>query len=374
MTLPSMSKPALILCLMLVPHFQPRAQGEPEKADFKTVDGVKIEGAFYPSNKGNKAPCVIILHDFDAKGGSSKTTEWISLATTLQKEGYAVLTFDFRGYGKSKEVTPLFWRAPQNMNLRGARLKTPPAEIDHKDFPPTYYRQLVNDVAAAKAWLDTVNDSGSLNSRNVIVIGAGQGATVGLMWMASEFKRHRGVTVLEPLGAPPIPTRLEEESAGSDLVAGIWLSFSPTLGGQRVTPTRWFQEVGRTNKLPMAFINGNAGHDKANDQSLAYLKTIYPQYVRGKAITDKNYQYTAELTVKASLSGSKLLQEGLETDARIVKYLTNLNNDRTSTNQWRRRNNRDNYFFWKVGATPVLAWIKGEDVPMALPFAIIGLQ
>jgi len=382
MTLSSMSKLALILCLLLVPLSQARAQGEPQKIGFDTSDGVKIGGTFYPSNKGNKAPCVLILHDFDAKGGSSQTNEWISLATTLQKEGYSVLTFDFRGYEKSKEVNPMvFWKVPHNQGFRGAKSPKPPEKIDHKDFAlqPLYYRQLVNDVAAAKAYLDNENDSGTLNSRNLIVIGAGQGATVGLMWMAAEFKRHRGVTVVEPssgLVAVPTPTRLEDETAGADLVAGIWLSFSPTLGGKAVPPIRtWLQEVGRTNKLPMAFINGNEKHDPANNLSIGYLRAIYPQYERGKPIKDKNLQFTAELTIKANLTASKLLQEGSETDTNIVKYLANLNSARTAA-QWKKRNNKDNYFFWKspLGGPPLLAWIKGEEVPQSLPFGVIGLQ
>jgi len=86
----------LIGCLIL---FSPAwARGESESVGFNTFDGVKIEGTFYPSSKGTKAYTVLLLHDFDKNGGSSRTNEWDALATSLQKAEYAVLSFDFRGF------------------------------------------------------------------------------------------------------------------------------------------------------------------------------------------------------------------------------------------------------------------------------------
>jgi hypothetical protein len=320
---------------------------------------------------------VLVLHDFDKSGGSSRTDEWDSLATRLQKEGYAVLSFDFRGFGQSTGVSPIFWKAQQNQLFRGAKMPKPPATISHKEFAPVYYRQLVNDVAAAKAWLDNENDAGSLNSRNVIVIGAGQGATVGLMWMASEYKRHRGIQVQELLVGQPIPVRLDDEPAGSDLIAGIWLSLSPSLAGYQMPVSNWIKEIGKTNKLPMAFIHGEEKSDPANLQAVNYLKTIYPDFKRGTAIKDKDLKYTGEKSIAAKLTGSKLLQANLGTDTFIVEqYLTPLTTDRSPA-QWKKRDNKTSYFFWRVAPPPikpVLAWIKGEEVPLALPAAVVGLR
>ena len=67
-----------------------------------TADGVKLNANFYPSEKKN-APTVLMLHPI-GDGKSSKAPEWKSLADALQKGGYAVLTFDFRGHGDSTTI------------------------------------------------------------------------------------------------------------------------------------------------------------------------------------------------------------------------------------------------------------------------------
>ena len=86
------------------------AQNQPENVAFETVDEVELHGTFYPSNQSTRAPCVLILHDLS--GNASGWNEWATLTTQLQRNGFAVLQFDFRGYGKSTAVQPAFWKAP----------------------------------------------------------------------------------------------------------------------------------------------------------------------------------------------------------------------------------------------------------------------
>src|SRR5438309_2015728 len=90
-----------------------RAQdGKGEKVHFDTVDGVTIHGLFFPAAKRN-SPTVLMLH---ALGDDPRKKAWLSLADTLNKEGYAVLAFDFRGHGSSTAIdTSLFWKFPRNM-------------------------------------------------------------------------------------------------------------------------------------------------------------------------------------------------------------------------------------------------------------------
>src|SRR5262245_8912552 len=77
-------------------------QNKFEKGNLKTGDGVKIVGSSWGSSKGKKGPVVLLLHDFKAdKGGNSHADGWDSLDEALNKEGYAVLSFDFRGHGDS---------------------------------------------------------------------------------------------------------------------------------------------------------------------------------------------------------------------------------------------------------------------------------
>src|SRR5262249_8605842 len=144
---------------------------EEKKADFKRVpfrtgDGVELQGTFYPSPTGKRDACVLLLHNIDMrKGGSSHPDGWGHLAEGVQKDGYEVLSFDFRGFGESKGVGKEFWDArknPHNQMLKGARKQ--PDSIDQKDFPVNYYPYLTTDIAAAKAFLDRKNDAGEVNS------------------------------------------------------------------------------------------------------------------------------------------------------------------------------------------------------------------
>src|SRR4051812_21681876 len=99
-----------LLALLLVP-ITALGQAKSERVSIKTVDGVDLIGNFYAGNKGT-APVVMLLHAYEK---DSRSKDWISLAESLQKAGYAVLSFDFRGHGESTGVDPfLFWSNPTN--------------------------------------------------------------------------------------------------------------------------------------------------------------------------------------------------------------------------------------------------------------------
>src|SRR4051794_24073060 len=100
---------ASLVCLPLL-SLPSLAQGKADKVRFSTIDGVEIMGNFYHAKP--QAPVVMLLHAFES---SSRTKDWTNLAESLQKAGYAVLSFDFRGHGESTEVDPaLFWNTPAN--------------------------------------------------------------------------------------------------------------------------------------------------------------------------------------------------------------------------------------------------------------------
>src|SRR4051794_2517889 len=107
-----------ILALLVTLAVSPSAsgQGKGEEVNFETIDGVKIQGTYWSSAKAKKAPVVMMLHDFKAgKGGNRGEAGWKSLAEGLNKQGFAVLTFDFRGHGESTTVNPMvFWNYPFN--------------------------------------------------------------------------------------------------------------------------------------------------------------------------------------------------------------------------------------------------------------------
>lgn len=350
------------------------AKGDSRGVSFRTSDGVELQGNFYPApGSGAKDACVLMLHNFSARtGGDSHEENWDRLAAELQKAGYAVLTFDFRGFGKSKTVDKEFWnkfKNPQNQTIRNAARM--PETIDRADFRSDYYPNLANDVAAAKAYLDRKNDGREVNASNLVVIGAGEGATVGALWMASELHRKKDRASLTP-GLPP---DLDQPEA-RDFTCAVWLSISPSLAGIRVPVRNWLVEVGRDQKVPMAFVYGTKEKDKV---SMNFAQNVVSQ-IKPKAGSKKfdpkdtadPRAYTGEKKLDTSLSGAQLLQRSLDTEKWITKtYLADLF-DARPVREWRKRDSERFAYVWSfpMMRAPMLAKAPGEETPRPLPLQL----
>lgn len=71
-----------------------RGQDAFEPVRFKTLDGLNLEGRFYPGDLKNGVVCAHMY--------PSDQTSYEGLARDLSRKGYPVLTFNFRGYGNSE--------------------------------------------------------------------------------------------------------------------------------------------------------------------------------------------------------------------------------------------------------------------------------
>jgi hypothetical protein len=107
----------------------------------------------------------------------------------------------------------------------------------------------VNDIAAAKRFLDRKNDAGECNSANVVLVGAEEGATLGALWLAAEWQRQRLVLDASFGGV------LSSHQSGEDIVCAVWLSMRPTLGRWKVPAKRWLGPPVR-EAVPMVFLYG----------------------------------------------------------------------------------------------------------------------
>jgi hypothetical protein len=174
---------------------------------------------------------------------------------------------------------------------------------------------------------------------------------------------------------------LATDSEGSDLMAGIWLSISPTLAGQATFAKSWLGDVGKTHKLPMVFIYGK--DDTAGDAlALAELKSIIPNFERGKPPADKELQFTGEKAIPGTkLKGQQLLQKSLETESWIVtNYIAPLRERHHRFKQWSKKDYDDSIYFWSPVVPPpaalgglVEAKGKGEKAPRILPVGPSGI-
>jgi pimeloyl-ACP methyl ester carboxylesterase len=320
--------------------------------DFKTFDGVTLHGTFYPNPSGKKDAVAILLHEPNlSKGGSTQQEGWSDLAAALQADGYAVLMFDFRGFGESKSVNPeVFYKQSQNMNLiRGAARK--PSQINYKDFTSRYIPYLVNDIAAAKAYLDRQNDQKACNTSSVIVVGAGESAALGALWMANETRRAKDkANVL--LGGPPMLGDPESK----DLAAGVWLSASPTVGGASAPWSRFIAEVTREQKIPMLFVHG-----EGDKKGAAFAKQHSV-----KAAKDKEAGYPRAVGVPgASSAGHRLLGRGEPSEKLILDALRSVMEKRGSK-EWSERKVEASQFWYTQGKVKQPLKVNkrpGEEVP-----------
>jgi pimeloyl-ACP methyl ester carboxylesterase len=343
------AKSFLVMAIVVLLAPAVRAQGKVESIKFKTVDGVTIKGNYYPGENTN-APTVMLLHNLNE---NRKKKNWLNLAVELQKKGYAVLTFDFRGHGESTAVEPeVFWSKPYlffNQYVKKGQ------EIDNK-FDKRYLPALVNDIAAAKSYLDKRNDAKELNSSRLILIGAETGATLGALWLKSEWQRYPAQ--LHPSLGKPIQDRfgryyadLKKPAEGSAVINCVWLSISPTLGSRQVDLVSLLYKAAKERKVPMAFMHSK--EDKSGKTLATNLENKLVAFVKknGKQVRDDQYSFTGAVEVDSGkLKGQELLQA--KNIQGLCDYLDNATKDRGE--DWTERDFRKTAYVWYFGPTQTL--------------------
>jgi pimeloyl-ACP methyl ester carboxylesterase len=341
-----------------------------------TVDGVDLEGTYYPNPGGRKEACVLLLHNFDkANGGDSHKDGWDHLAEALQKKGYAVLSFDFRGFGESKKVNPeKFWRYPHNQVVKPVE-KSVKDRIDQKYFPPQYYAVLVNDIAAAKAFLDRRNDAREVNTSNLIVVGAGEGATLGALWLSTQCRLQKDKQPPGP-GGLAIGLPMLDDPESKDVACAAWLTVSPTLAGRSMAGQvkSCLQDAVRLGKIRMAFVYG------AGDKAGETVAKDYAEHVIGRdPKNDYKLMVARQPIAGTKLTGSKLLDETLDTEKWIIDTLLDNALEKRTNVEWKRRDIEKYRYFWALpkpgpGARLSLAKPPGEELPGLIPGTFFGGQ
>lgn len=366
---------------------KPKDKSKAEDVRFTSGDYVELRGYWYPSTKRKHGATVLLLHRM---GGNCREDGWESLAEKLHSEGYAVLAFDFRGHGRSVKLADenKFWSLAQNnTGVSGFRLGSGrvPETISQSDFRPTYYPYLINDIYAAKIFIESRNDGAECNASRLILIGAEEGATLGLMWMDAELRRFRSPRLGE----------LDAKPEGKDVICGIWLSLSRNLGRRNMgtSMTQWLRETGGSKdfKIPMAFVYGDKDSD-ADRFASSCLKLIKPNHVRSKngdPMSKKDPMLaTGEIGIKDSkLSGSKLLNKELDTENWIVnKYLagavfnkkgelnTSVEYYKDLSADWYERATNSSMYMYKVGLRLIPTKLGvAEKTMLPVPIPQLGL-
>jgi alpha-beta hydrolase superfamily lysophospholipase len=330
---------------MLIANESVRAQANVENVNILTADGVKLRGQFFPAEKKCLAT-VIMLHSI-GEGKSMKVAEWKKLAESLQKADYSVLMFDFRGHGDSTEIASPkdFWNMKANgLNVRGKNKD----EIDVKDYIKqggAYLPVLVNDIAAARAYLDRRNDtSKDCNTSSIIVIGADTGATLGAIWMNSEGYRYK----YTPAASPLMKAEWAKTPEGNDIIGAVFLSISSSLEKRKVSIPAILKSACKDKGTAAYFLSGK---DDAK-----FAKTLEANL---KVSKSNKHQFIGATELKTDLSGMKLLTKGTNADEAILKYLDGVVDDRKA--EWSEHDFEKSIYFWRPpSGQPNQAKKKGE--------------
>jgi pimeloyl-ACP methyl ester carboxylesterase len=336
---------ALAVALLVAgptPGLAQKKRPDAQSVVIPTADGARLAATLYPNPGGRRDAVVVFLHHFDArKGGSSADAGWFDLAAELVADGYVVLAFDFRGFGDSQEVdAKRFWSQPHNRThlTRRPDRGVAPDLIRHDLFKASYFPYLVNDVAAVKAYLDRENDARRLNSANVILIGAGDGATVGALWLAHEARRRRSLAAgkrLVRLGDPEV----------NHVTAAVWLAPTPAIGSRPVNPAVWCEEAGLHHRVPMAFVHGQ--HDGPGENlAIRLLRTVRPGGPRMPGMQNT----CREAIAGTALRGAALLDRDLGTVDFLKTYLAAALNQRRQP--WALKNHDTSAYYYTEGDPP----------------------
>jgi pimeloyl-ACP methyl ester carboxylesterase len=323
-----------------------------------------LAGTLYHGWKSKRGLTVLMLHDL---GSNRSSPGWKRLAEALQAEGHTVLTFDFRGHGDSRRVSSQFWRYPVNKYLNSYKLNTiaelQPTLLNLTDFPTEYRPWLIEDIVAARTYLDRLHDdpSGPVNTFNLVVLGAGQAAALGSLWLATEGLRYNGSDI-----GNKILLRWEEKRS---VLQAVWIGMADPLKLRPFGIHNWLEGAHAKPAVPITFIYGEEDIDTYSLLSEPIRKKFGTPFV----------------IPGARLSGQELLDTDTQAAARIQKYLVksfqSLPPQSSPPVNWVPRKIKSLRSFWRLeahnGKKKVVRWVVakrvGDESLLPVPFLPLGI-
>lgn len=345
---------ALAVALAVSDGGRPARAADPVEETILTADGVRLKGLFHKATEnadkqGNAV--VVLLYSPGPDRTMTKPGDWGGLADKLNKEGFHVFRFDWRGHGKSTDIqdTQAFWKNPvtgpwNNKYIKGANKRPVKNDLSVKtDISPRYFPAYVNDLAAVRMYLDQKNDQGDLNSSSVYLIGAGDTAALGMLWTAAEWIRPAvRPELLAGQQYELVPTAgvVANPAAGADVAGAVWLS----AGRSPSVPERALKDwVANTQKLrdanPMLFLYGEKDAPGQKDAKVYFDEVLVAKGNKGVGVKPLEQTFLTPVEGAKSLSGVNLLGQNaqLKTEDTIVKYLLARQKDRASITRKERR-------------------------------------
>lgn len=252
----------------------------PRAVELETSDGVDLAVQYYPSDKGEEAVPVMILHGYKEDGNMYE-----DLALFLQQKGHAVIVPDLRAHGESTELKV---NDDKTIDLK-------PEKIRAADM----IKMVKYDVEAVKQFLIAENNKGALNIDKLCVIGSEMGAVIAMNWSVLDWswpnlaigKQGKDVKALVLL-SPEYSSRglgIERAFASNDVRQ---LSFLIVVGEEDSKSARYAERIyGKLKKY----------HPEPAAEDAAKLKSLF---YKKKATTLKGVKLLgqAQLQVKPTIA------------------------------------------------------------------------
>lgn len=332
----------------------PRAAAQPappEEESFLTADGVQLKGVFHATDKNaGAAPVVVFMYPPGADRDMTKG-DWVGLAQLLNKNGYHVFRFDWRGHGKSNDIkdTRRFWEnsylnGPGNFNayIRGGPPRKPVKnELFVKDLTRAerYFPVYLNDLAAVRLHLDTKNDNRTINTSSIYLLGAGDAAPLGMAWLTTEWQRPAvfpapGLLGLNVAGYEFVPQRLTgafPNEGGQDFAGAIWLSPSRPASVPDTLVKQWVStyssKIREFNPMLFLYADKDAAGKKQGEFFFNEVLVANPKKTSGLKPLDQTF--LTEVKGAQQLSGVKLLGNGNpKVEDTILQFMTAIQKER----------------------------------------------
>jgi pimeloyl-ACP methyl ester carboxylesterase len=347
-----LAAPLLLVFLPLdPPPAGAQAAARPVEEAFNTADGVRLKGLFHRSpNADKQGDAVVVLLYPPGPDRDMRTGNWDDLVGRLTAAGFHVFRFDWRGHGGSTDVvdplgdnTPFtgFWTNSitggwNQRYVRGANRRPAKndlhvkSDINQGRYLPVY----VNDLAAVRLHLDQKNDQNEVNTSSIYLVGAGDTATLGLMWLAAEWAR--------PAVAPLLPNGLQYTSvpqstvyapnppAGADVAGAVWLTADRPASIPEGTVRAWARSAAKLrDNNKMLFLYGADDADGERDAEWFFHKVLVAEGNRGLPPVEQTFLLPV---AKTRLGGMNLLGQRLAPppEETVLDYLKARQKDRVS--------------------------------------------
>lgn len=186
------------------PKAKAKEEARERSVGFGTSDGLSLSGYWFQGTATDKQqPDAVMM--FPSPDGKVNDA-WIALAKSLSEKNFSVLLFDWRGVGANGvegagsrilEDKDKFWKEPFNGNmLMRSKKIIEDKGLDWKQLRSAsvskmnYKHFMLNDLLAARFFLDQQNDAGRCNTNRIWIVSEKDGASAGLGFIAAEFQRN----------------------------------------------------------------------------------------------------------------------------------------------------------------------------------------